>query len=224
VPHGALADEISPATAAIAFSSVQSADGRIAALDDIAVAAREHDVLTAVDATQAGWMPFDTERFDVVVEGAYKWLLSPRGTTFMYVRPSLVSKLEVTSPGWYSAEEVWSETIYGPRLGLADGVRRFDMSPAWLAWVGTAPAVEYLADRGLESIRAHDVALADRVCEALGRPPAGSAIVSIDAPNAEQAVADAGLSTAVRAGGVRVSFHIYNTDDDIDRLLAALGK
>jgi selenocysteine lyase/cysteine desulfurase len=223
VPHGALADEISPATAAIAFSAVQSADGKIAALDDIAAAAREHEVLTAVDATQAGWMPFDTAQFDVVVEGAYKWLVSPRGTTLMYVRPSLVERLQVTSPGWYSAEEVWSETIYGPRLDLARGVRRFDMSPAWLAWVGTAPAIEYLADRGLESIRNHDVALADRVCEALGRPAGGSAIVSVDRPGAEQAVADAGLSAAVRAGGVRVSFHLYNTDDDVDRLLAALG-
>jgi selenocysteine lyase/cysteine desulfurase len=117
---------------------------------------------------------------------------------------------------------VWSETIYGPRLGLADGVRRFDMSPAWLAWVGTAPAVEYLADRGLESIHAHDVALANRVCAALGRPPANSAIVSIDAPGTEEALANAGISAAVRAGGVRVSFHIYNTDDDVDRLLTAL--
>jgi selenocysteine lyase/cysteine desulfurase len=134
-----------------------------------------------------------------------------------------VSELSVTSPGWYSAETVWSETIYGPRLGLADGVRRFDMSPAWLAWVGTAPAVEYLADRGLESIRDHDVALTDRVCEALGREPSGSAIVSVDHPGAEQACADAGLSTAIRAGGVRVSFHVYNDDEDVDRLLAALG-
>src|SRR5205823_5634158 len=144
------------------------------------------------DATQAGWLPFDTARFDVVVEGAYKWLLSPRGTCLMYVRPSLVERLAVISPGWYSAETVWSETIYGPRLELAEGVRRFDLSPAWLAWVGTAPALEYLADRGLESIRDHDVALSDRFLEAVGREPSGSAIVSIDAPDAERALAAAG--------------------------------
>jgi selenocysteine lyase/cysteine desulfurase len=222
VPHGALADEIAPSTAAVAFSAVQSADGRIAAFDDIAAAAREHDVLTAVDATQAGWLPFDAARFDVVVEGAYKWLVSPRGTCLMYVRPELVERLPVTAPGWYSAETVWSETIYGPRLELAEGVRRFDMSPAWLAWVGTAPALEYLADRGLESSHAHDIALSDRACEGLGREPSGSAIVSIDADGAEAKLAAAGISSAIRAGGVRVSFHVYNDDDDVERLLAAL--
>ena len=88
VPLAELAEALDAGTDAVAFSAVQSSDGRLADLDAIAAAAAEHGALTVVDATQAcGWLPLDATRFDVVVCSAYKWLLSPRGSAFMTVRP-----------------------------------------------------------------------------------------------------------------------------------------
>jgi len=75
----------------------------------------------------------------------------------------------------------------------------------------------------VEAIGAHDLALAARLREGLGLPPAASAIVALDAnPDAARRLAAAGVRCATRAGRVRLSFHLYNTEDDVDRALAAL--
>ena len=88
VPVARLAEALDARTDAVAFSAVQSADGELADLAGISAAAAHHGALTVVDATQAcGWLPLDAARFDVVVCAAYKWLLSPRGSSFMTVRP-----------------------------------------------------------------------------------------------------------------------------------------
>ena len=72
----------------VAFSAVQSADGRLADLEGIAAAAAAHGARTYADATQAcGWLPFDASRFDFVACAGYKWLLAPRGTAFLYAAP-----------------------------------------------------------------------------------------------------------------------------------------
>jgi selenocysteine lyase/cysteine desulfurase len=201
---------------------VQSADGRVADLGAIAGAAREHEALTVVDATQAsGWLPLPAG-FDVIVSAAYKWLLCPRGTTFMALADGVLDRLRPTSPGWYAAgDERWSE-IYGSSLVLAADARRLDLSPAWLDWVGTAVALEYLEGVGVEAVHEHDVALANRFRDGLGLPAGDSAVVSLSADDASERLAGAGIVVASRAGRVRVCFHLYNDDEDVDAALAAL--
>ena len=64
--------------------------------------------------------------------------------------------------------------------------------------------------------------LANRLCAELELPLANSAIVSLPIAGAAERLAAAGIRASVRAGAVRVSFHLYNTDDDVDALVAAL--
>ncbi len=90
--------------------------------------------------------------------------------------------------------------------------------------MGTAPALELIEQVGVESIRAHDVALANRFRDGLGMPPGDSAIVSADVPGAEQQLEAAGVRAAVRDGRLRASFHLYNTEADVDMALRALGR
>jgi selenocysteine lyase/cysteine desulfurase len=111
---------------------------------------------------------------------------------------------------------------YGPPLRLSEDARRFDVSPAWFSWVGAAPALAVVEQIGVAAIRDHNVALANRFRTGLGRPPGDSAIVTVDAPGAEKKLAAAGVRAAVRAGRVRPSFHIYNTEADVDLALNAL--
>jgi selenocysteine lyase/cysteine desulfurase len=219
-----LAGAVGPATALVAFSAVQSADGRVADLDAIAAAADAHGALTLVDTTQAsGWLPIDATRFDFVVCGAYKWLLSPRGTAFMSVRPERTEWLRPLAPGWYAGDNVWS-SIYGAPLRLAGDARRFDMSPAWLSWVGTATGLEYLERKGVDAIHSHDVRLANALRDGLAIAPSDSAIVAVDHHGAAEAFESAGISAAVRAGSLRVCFHLYNDEDDVDAVLRALAS
>jgi selenocysteine lyase/cysteine desulfurase len=218
-----VADSVGPDTALVAVSAVQSADGRVADLDAIASAARANDALTVIDATQAsGWLPLDASRFDFLITAAYKWMLSPRGTAFMAVRPGLRDALPPIAAGWYAAEQPW-ESTYGPPLRLARDARRFDISPAWLPWVGTAEALDYIGAVGVEAIQAHDVGLANRLREGLGMAPSDSAVVLVERAGAAPALADAGIVATAATGALRICFHLYNGDDDVDAVLSALG-
>lgn len=215
---------VEPSTALVAVSSVQSSDGGVADLDALREAAERCGALTLVDTTQSsGWLPLDADEFDFVTAGAYKWLLSPRGCSFLAVRDRARDRLQPTAPGWYATEQPW-ESLYGGPLRLAEDARRFDMSPSWLGWVATARALEYLEEIGVEAIHAHDLGLANRFREGLGLPPGNSAVVSIDADPDRAALAERHLRVGSRAGRLRACFHLYNSEADVDALLEVLGS
>jgi selenocysteine lyase/cysteine desulfurase len=226
VPLAGLVEAIRPGVDLVAVSAVQSADGRLVpgGLDALAAAAAQHGCLTYIDATQAvGWLPFAADAFDFVSCAGYKWLLSPRGTAFGVVRPERLGMLRPLYAGWYSGEDIWT-SIYGPPLRLAPDARRLDISPAWLAWVGTVPALELLNDVGVDAIHRHDVALANAMRARLGLPPSDSAIVTANTQGGLERLGAAGVKAAVRAGAVRLSFHLHNTEADVDAVARALGR
>ena len=222
VPAADLAGAIDETIDVVAFSAVQMATGEVADLPAVAAAARAHGALTLVDATQAcGWLPLDGGSFDIVVAAGYKWLLSPRGTAYMAVAPSHLGGIVPTAAGWYAGEDVHA-SYFGPPLRLAADARRLDTSPAWHSWVGAAPALALLEEIGVTAIHEHDLRLANRFRAGLGREAGDSAIVFVDAPGAEARLARAGIRAAVRNGRLRTSWHVYNTDEDVERALAAL--
>jgi selenocysteine lyase/cysteine desulfurase len=223
VPLGRLAEAVDASTGVVVASAVQSSSGELAALDDIAAAARHHGALSVVDATHAiGWLPVDATRFDALACAAYKWLMSPRGTAFMYLDPALAERVVPHSAGWFAGEDVLDTNFGGP-LRLADSARRFDTSPAWFSWVATAPALELINRIGVEAIHEHDLRLANRFRDGLGLPAGDSAIVMADVAGAAEAFERAGIMAAVRLGRLRASFHVYNTDADVDAALDALA-
>jgi selenocysteine lyase/cysteine desulfurase len=210
---------IGPDTALVAVSAVQSLDGRLVDLDAIEAACRAHGVRSFVDATQAsGWLPLDGNRFDYLTASGYKWLLSPRGVCFMSIRPEAAEPLRPHLAGWYAGDDPF-DTNYGAPLRLAGDARRFDLSPAWLSWVGTAPALEVLEQVGIEAIHEHDVGLANRFRAGLGLPPGNSAIVSVPAGSLGAALRAAGVMATEREGAMRFSFHLYTAEADVDRAL-----
>jgi selenocysteine lyase/cysteine desulfurase len=221
-PAAALADAIRPGVDVVSFSLVQSATGEVADYAAIVAAARSVGALVVVDASQAcGWLPFDAGLADVVIASAYKWLMSPRGSAFAYLAPSVRRRLRPIAAGWYAGADVHG-SYYGLPMVLAEDARRFDVSPSWFSWVGTAPALQLVEEIGIDAIHDHDVALANRFLAGLGQPPGNSAIVTVDVPGAQERLERAGIRAAVRAGRVRASFHVYTTDDDVDLALDAL--
>jgi len=221
-PLSRLAEAVDAGTTLVAFSAVHSATGEVAPYDEIVSAARHHGALVAVDATQAcGWLPLDAAKVDALAAHAYKWLMSPRGSSFLVVRGEIRDRMRPLAAGWYAGEDPHA-SYYGPPLRLAGDSRRFDTSPAWFSWVGTRPALEVVERIGVEAIHDHDVRLANRLREGLGLPPGNSAIVSVDVPGAEARLTRAGLRASVRAGLTRLACHVYTTDRDVDEALTAL--
>ena len=107
-------------------------------------------------------------------------------------------------------------------MRLSPDARRFDISPAWFSWVGTAPALDVILRVGVEAIHEHDVRLANLFRAGLGMEPSDSAIVSAEVPGAEERLRGSGVMAAARAGSLRTAWHLYNTEDDVERVLALL--
>jgi selenocysteine lyase/cysteine desulfurase len=222
VPPAELAAAVDGATDLVAFSAVQMTSGEVLDLDAIEAAARAHGAMTLVDATQAcGWLEIDATRFDAVVCHAYKWLMSPRGTAFMAVQPERLSEIVPAAAGWWAGDDPHT-SYFGPPLRLASTARRLDTSPAWFCWAGTQPALELVNRIGIEAIHAHDLRLANRFRAGLGLEPGESAIVSADVPGGRARLEAAGIVAAERNGRLRASWHVYNTEADVDAALDAL--
>jgi selenocysteine lyase/cysteine desulfurase len=221
-PLDELAGATTPGTHLVAVSAVQSSSGAVADLDAICAAAEDAGARVLVDATQAaGWLPLDARRVDFLVAAGYKWLLCPRGAAFLAVRPECLDDLPPLAANWWAGIDPHA-TYYGGPLRLAQDARRLDQSPAWFSWAGAAPSLELLERIGVDAIHAYDVELANRFRAGLGLAPGNSAIVSADVAGAEERLAAAGVQAAVRAGSLRVSFHLYNTERDVDEALSAL--
>ncbi|GAA0280117.1 aminotransferase class V-fold PLP-dependent enzyme [Cryptosporangium japonicum] len=220
VPLASLASAVRETTALVAVSMVQSADGSLVDLD----ALRATGVPVLLDTTQStGWLPLDVSWVDYVVCGAYKWLLSPRGSAFLIVRPDRLESLTPHAANWYAGADIWA-SIYGLPLRLAADARRFDTSPAWFSWVGTATSLGLLADLDPHEVHKHDVGLANALRAGLGLPAGDSAIVSVPMDEAgQERLRAAGIRTAIRAGAVRFSCHLYTTQADVDLALNALS-
>ncbi|TFD28968.1 aminotransferase class V-fold PLP-dependent enzyme [Cryobacterium cryoconiti] len=224
LPLGDLAAGITAETWLVAFSLVQSATGAIADTAGIVAAARAHGSFTLCDTTQAaGWMPVDASVFSATICHSYKWLCAPRGVAFLTVNERLAALLHPVQAGWYAGRDPWA-SCYGPDMDLATDARRFDVSPAWNAWVGAEPALDLFGRLDLHAVRDHAVALGDALCAGRGIAPAGQAIVTWpDAGGGDlERLTRAGLTASGRAGRVRVAFHLWNDEDDVADALRAL--
>jgi selenocysteine lyase/cysteine desulfurase len=156
-----------------------------------------------------------------------EWIAIGANTSSMVglVAASLPDGARVVSPiaaGWYAGDDPYS-SFYGAPLRLAHDARRFDVSPAWFPWVATAPTLELLLEIGIETIHEHNLRLANRFRAGLGLEPGDSAIVSAELPEAEELLSGTRAMAAARAGLLRTSWHVYNTDDDVEELLGLLG-
>jgi selenocysteine lyase/cysteine desulfurase len=224
-PADRLADAVTPGTALVAYSLVQSATGEVLDDDAVVAAARAAGALTLCDLTQAaGWRRVDAGRYDVSVTAAYKWLCGPRGVGFLTVTEQAQDLLRPVQAGWYAGEDPWS-SCYGPTMRLAADARRFDVSPAWQAWLGAAESLDAFAATDPGEVQAHAVGLADAFRAGRGLAPAGSAIVTLPDPDGALrcALELAGCRVAGRAGRVRLAFHVWNDRADVDRALGALA-
>jgi selenocysteine lyase/cysteine desulfurase len=224
VPLEALAASIAEDTWLVAFSLVQSATGMIAEVPAILEAAARTGTFTFCDVTQAaGVHPVDAALFDVTVCHSYKWLCAPRGVAFMTLSQRIDAQLTPVQAGWYAGDDVW-QSVYGPTMNLALDARRFDVSPAWQAWIGAEQSIGLFAGLDIAEVWERTSGLGDQLCDALGIPQQHQAIVTWpDASGHElRTLIEAGIRVSGRAGRLRASFHLWNDERDVAAVVTAL--
>jgi len=229
-------------TSAVCISHVQYLTGQLLDVAALAQVAHSHGAILIVDATQsAGAVPIDVaaDDVDILVTSGYKWLCGPLGSAVLFVRRDLHEKLEPGLVGWRSTEQVGLH-FEADRIGWARSARRFEFGTiAYGCTVGLATAIDYLLGIGIENIHSHNLALADRLVEGLANLGAQfvspsvenlhSSILAVRFPGHDQAriarrLNEERVVVSPRMGTVRISPHLYNTADDIDRALETLSS
>ncbi len=224
VPANQLVDKINENYTLIAVSAVQSATGFVIDLDRLSEKASRLGVKTFIDATQAaGWLPMRLDDFDVVAASAYKWLLCPRGTGFIHTTEEARHWLRPTMSSWYASDAIW-DSIYGPPLRLANDGRRYQISPDWLSWVGAEHSLKLISEIGVHNVYNHNVELMKHLCKKSSVKFNDSSIVSVESNLEPNDLIRNGFRASLRNGRLRISIHLYNTQDDVEKLASLLNS
>jgi selenocysteine lyase/cysteine desulfurase len=232
----ALVEATSEGTVLVAVTEVQSSNGFRVRLADLAARCREVGARLFVDLAQSvGALRFDAPAsgvdFGAVV--GYKWMVGPRGATWLWIHPDRRQELRPLAPNWHSVRNPY-EDYYGGPMDLAPDARRFDTSLAWLPWVGARAAVDLLLQLDPAEVEERALGLARAFRE--GARDAGFRLVPEDAPSQTVALLlddpddvrarlkEAGVIGAVRGGFLRLGFHGFNDDSDVEAALRSLGR
>jgi cysteine desulfurase/selenocysteine lyase len=231
-----------PRVRVLAISHVQFSNGFRADLDALGAACRANGTYLVVDAIQGlGQCPLDVRRtpVDVVACGAQKWLLSPWGAGFVWVRRELIGELRPPMAGWMAFEGTDDFTqLTDYRTTYRADARRFE--------VGTLPfqemhamrvSLELLLELGIEHIAGYLRGLTQPLLDAAESGTYAvtsptdethrSAIVCVrtaDVPATHRALREAGVICVMREGSIRLSPHWYNTAGEMERVREILAR
>lgn len=230
-----------PEVKAVTVSWVQFASGYRTDLARLGRACREREIFMVVDAMQGlGGATLDVRNtpIDILACGGQKWLLSPWGTGFSYVRQELVRQLEPEAVGWLAmsaSDDFTRLTDYEFRY--REDARRFEVfTLPFQDFAGMNASLGLLLELGPAAVAEHVNRLANRLTSwaadrfdvRLVTPsdPLHRAGVIAIAPRDPQPVSarltKAGVVHALREGAIRLSPHGYNTVEEVDQALAIM--
>jgi selenocysteine lyase/cysteine desulfurase len=239
IPPERFIEAIDERTALVCCTTLSYRSGHRHDVATVAEAAHTAGALVLADSYQAcGAVEIDVRTFgaDVVTGGTVKYLLGSAGLGFMWVRPELRSTLLPTQTGWFADEDIFAMSIadYSPHASA----RRFDAGtpPVPSLYPGVA-GISLVEEAGVPAIEEHVGRLTERLVagldtlganvvtprEATRRGPlvcvrskdVGALVGALDADR---------ITVSSREDKLRVAFHLYNLEEDVDTLLEALGR
>ena len=235
-----LLDRLSdPRVRVLAVSLVQFSNGYTVDLARLSAATRATGTYLVVDAIQGvGQLSVDVTKtpVDILACGAQKWLLSPWGSGFVYVRRELVRELSPSVTGWMAFEGTEDFTrLTEYRDTLRGDARRFELiTLPYQDFAGMNASLGLLLSAGIERIAEHLRALhvpvlawaaqhEVRVVSPVGAR--GSGILCVQPPDVGEAfrrLKAARVISSMREGAIRFSPHLYNTVDEMERVVEIL--
>jgi selenocysteine lyase/cysteine desulfurase len=229
-------------TRVVCLTWVHSFSGEVVDLEGVGRACRAHGVWLVVNGSQAvGAVPIDVQAvpIDAMVSVGFKWLCGPYGTGVCWLRAELAEALRPTKLYWLSA--LTAEDLAAPSLNLESitprPTGRLDVfgTANFFNYVPFTAAVELLLELGIDQVSTYVDGLVLRLISGIDRKrfrlvsgeDVRSPLVVVE-PLAEasrvvfERLAAEGVHVAHRRGGIRISPHLYNTPDEIDRTLELL--
>ncbi len=239
---------ITPATKLFCTTWVHSFSGKTADIHTLGGICKAHNIRFIVNASQAiGARPLNVSGVpvDAVTSVGFKWLCGPYGTGFCWIKPDLFRSLEYNQAYWLTmqtADDLGREesTVSLPQGPPGEGTydvfgtaNFFNFKP-WIA------SIKYLLEQGIDRIAEYDQKLVSLLINGLdarkyrlispreGTQRSTLVFISHKDPerNAEihEMLKAEGIEVAFRRGKIRLSPHLYNTKEDIKRVLAILNN
>jgi isopenicillin-N epimerase len=232
---------ITPRTRVLYLSHITSATALRLPVEKICQRARQAGILTIIDAAHApGQIPLDLQALDadIVFGNCHKWMLSPKGAGFLYVRSQLQSMMNPFVVSWGT----------NPTPDIATGSRFIDI----LQWTGTKDpaaalsvpaAIQFMQDHHWQEVRddCHDLLhqAIGRICDLTGLPPLypldsdfyhqmgiaplpASDLTILKSRLYDEYQVEVPLIQWQDRQFVRISIQGYNTQADVDALVNAL--
>lgn len=237
IPAGAYEQLIDHNTLIVPLTHVCFKNGFRADVGTVTQMARSAGALVMLDDYQdCGTRPVDVKAMDLdfYVTGTLKYLLGPPGLAFLYVRRELIPSLAPTVTGWFGQKDPFA---YNPQhLELSPTARRFESgSPSVPNVYGAIPGFQMLEEIGMEEVAGHVEKLAQELLNRtrelgiLTKTPSRSVgplvvLQCRDSTRLLQILAQNGIVASNRFDGLRISFHVYNTLDDVNAVADVLRK
>jgi cysteine desulfurase/selenocysteine lyase len=227
-------------TKVMAVSYVQWTTGLRMDLERIGEFCRARGIYFVVDAIQAlGALAVDVSRFkvDFLSAGSYKYLLGPAGVGCFYCRKEVLGDIW---PSRVGHRNVVDDMTLDYKLDLWPSARRFEAGAmSYLGLLGLDASLDVIEEAGVENIQRHVLRLTDSLIEKLQQkgyrvissvlPRERSGIVSFvhqrhDPQELLRQLSEAKVIVSLRDGAIRASAHLYNNEEDVERLVEALPR
>ena len=239
IPLDRLAESIDEETALVAITYVCFRNGSKTDVKAVIDLAHEAGALVLLDSFQAvGAIPIDVRDLgvDFVAGGTLKYLLGSAGLAFLYCRADLLPQITPTQTGWFADEDIFQMDIYDYSPSATATKFESGTPPIPNIYAGIA-GMDLMDEIGIAETEQHVAGLTDQLIEGLDRIGASMvtprdparrgpmiAVATTDEKTLVAALADDAILTSPRDGNIRLSWHCYNSAEDVEAVVAGLER
>ena len=218
-------------------SHVYSNTGVQAPISDIVLRSKMTNSLSIIDVAQsAGVLPIDLTTLDAdfMIGSSVKWLCGGPGAAYLWVNQNQLEQCKPKDVGWFSHEDPFEFNIN--HFSYHHSALRFwGGTPSIAPYVIAVNSINYFADLTVRKVREHNLAMISNIHQHLSEFVVSpiqsnqcSGTVILFFKNKQQqilaALGKANMSVDERKHGIRVSPHIYTTEEDVNALINTIKQ
>jgi selenocysteine lyase/cysteine desulfurase len=220
------------------ITQVQSNTGLQIPIKEIVAEANKRNIISVVDIAQsAGILPINIDEWQAnfVIGSCVKWLCGGAGAGFLWVNSTILQECKPVDVGWFSHENPFEFNIHN-FVYHPTALHFWGGTPSVMPYVVASHSINYFANLGIEKVREHNVMLSQQILDNLDKKfivsplethkRSGTMILNFGEKQQDvvNLLKSNGILFDVRHLGMRLSPHIYNTTEDMTKVIVEIEK